>query len=96
MRKNLLFAVFVFLTAIGGAFSWTDGELLVWTTDNRGFRALAELGKKIRGGDGGSCQGGDPGGDHGKIPGGPLRQAKALTSSSGRTTESENGPMRAY
>ena len=46
MRKNLLSAVFVLFSAIK-AFSWTDGELLVWTTDNRGYRALAELGKKF-------------------------------------------------
>jgi hypothetical protein len=26
----------------------TEGELLVWTTDNRGYRAMAELGKKLR------------------------------------------------
>ena len=46
MNKNLLFAVFVFFSAIQ-AFSWTDGELLIWISDNRGFRALGELGKKF-------------------------------------------------
>jgi maltose/maltodextrin transport system substrate-binding protein len=46
MKNNLLFAVFVFLSAIR-AFSWTDGELLLWVSDNRGFRSWVELGKKF-------------------------------------------------
>jgi len=46
MKNSLLFAVFVFLSAIR-AFSWTDGELLLWVSDNRGFRSLVELGKKF-------------------------------------------------
>jgi maltose/maltodextrin transport system substrate-binding protein len=46
MKNNLLYAVFVFLSAIR-AFSWTDGELLLWVSDNRGFRSWVELGKKF-------------------------------------------------
>jgi maltose/maltodextrin transport system substrate-binding protein len=46
MKNNLVFAVFVFLSAIR-AFSWTDGELLLWVSDNRGFRSWVELGKKF-------------------------------------------------
>ncbi len=46
MIKNLLVIVFVVLSAIRG-FALTEGELLVWISDNRGFKALAELGKKF-------------------------------------------------
>ena len=46
MKNNLLVAVFVFLSAIR-AFSWTEGELLIWLSDNRGYRSWVELGKKF-------------------------------------------------
>ena len=46
MSKSILLTFIVIFSAIRG-FAWTDGELLVWTTDNRGYRALAELGKKF-------------------------------------------------
>jgi maltose/maltodextrin transport system substrate-binding protein len=46
MRKHVLFAA-IFLCSALRAFSWTDGELLIWISDNRGFRALGELGKKF-------------------------------------------------
>ena len=46
MSKHLVFAVFLLFTAIRAG-AWTEGELLVWTTDNRGYRAMAELGKKF-------------------------------------------------
>ena len=46
MKKPLLFAVFIFLSGIR-AFSWTEGELLLWLSDNRGFRSWVELGKKF-------------------------------------------------
>jgi maltose/maltodextrin transport system substrate-binding protein len=46
MRKKLLFAVFIFLSTIQ-AFPWTEGELLLWLSDNRGFRSWVELGKKF-------------------------------------------------
>ena len=46
MSKNLFVIVFVVLSAIRG-FALTEGELLVWISDNRGFKALAELGKKF-------------------------------------------------
>jgi maltose/maltodextrin transport system substrate-binding protein len=46
MNKNLLCAIFVLLSAVR-AFSWTDGELLVWIGVEKGWRGLAELGKKF-------------------------------------------------
>ncbi len=46
MSKNLLGAIFVLLSAVR-AFSWTDGELLVWISVDKGWRGLAELGKKF-------------------------------------------------
>ena len=46
MRKHVLFAAILLCSALR-AFSWTDGELLIWISDNRGFRALGELGKKF-------------------------------------------------
>jgi maltose/maltodextrin transport system substrate-binding protein len=46
MKNNLLVAVFVFFSAIP-AFSWTEGELLIWLSDNRGYRSWVELGKKF-------------------------------------------------
>jgi maltose/maltodextrin transport system substrate-binding protein len=45
-EKQPSFTVFVFLSAIR-AFSWTEGELLLWVSDNRGFRSWVELGKKF-------------------------------------------------
>ena len=46
MGKKLLFGLFVIFSAVRG-FAWTDGELLIWITDNRGYHALGELGKKF-------------------------------------------------
>jgi maltose/maltodextrin transport system substrate-binding protein len=46
MRKHVLFSAFLLCSALR-AFSWTDGELLIWISNNRGFRALGELGKKF-------------------------------------------------
>ena len=46
MKSNLLLAVFVFLSATR-AFSFTEGELVIWLSDNRGFRSWVELGKKF-------------------------------------------------
>jgi maltose/maltodextrin transport system substrate-binding protein len=46
MSKIFLFGLFVVLFAGHGA-AWTDGELLIWISDNRGYRALVELGKKF-------------------------------------------------
>jgi maltose/maltodextrin transport system substrate-binding protein len=46
MIKKLFLAVFIFLSA-SRAFSWTEGELLLWVSDNRGFRSWVELGKKF-------------------------------------------------
>ena len=46
MNKKLIFGWFVLFSAVRG-FAWTDGELLIWITDNRGYHALGELGKKF-------------------------------------------------
>ena len=46
MSKKLLFGLFVLFSAARG-FAWTDGELLIWISDNRGHHALVELGKKF-------------------------------------------------
>jgi maltose/maltodextrin transport system substrate-binding protein len=46
MSKKLLFGLFALFCAVRG-FAWTDGELLIWITDNRGYHALGELGKKF-------------------------------------------------
>jgi maltose/maltodextrin transport system substrate-binding protein len=46
MSKKRLFALFVFFSAARGL-AWTDGELLIWISDNRGYRALDALGKKF-------------------------------------------------
>src|SRR4029077_9735866 len=46
MSKKLLFGLFVIFSAVQGI-AWTDGELLIWITDNRGYHALGELGKKF-------------------------------------------------
>ena len=46
MNKKLLFGWFVLFSAVRGL-AWTDGELLIWITDNRGYHALGELGKKF-------------------------------------------------
>jgi maltose/maltodextrin transport system substrate-binding protein len=44
--SKLLFGLFVIFSAVRG-FAWTDGELLIWITDNRGYHALNQLGKKF-------------------------------------------------
>ena len=46
MSKKLLLGLFVIFSAVRG-FAWTDGELLIWITENRGYHALGELGKKF-------------------------------------------------
>jgi maltose/maltodextrin transport system substrate-binding protein len=46
MIKNLLVAFFVVLSGVR-AFSWVDGEVLVWIGGDKGWRGLAELGKKF-------------------------------------------------
>jgi maltose/maltodextrin transport system substrate-binding protein len=46
MNVKLLSIIFVLSSALR-AFAWTDGELLIWISDNRGFRALEALGKKF-------------------------------------------------
>jgi maltose/maltodextrin transport system substrate-binding protein len=46
MSNKLLFGLFLLFCAARGL-AWTDGELLIWISDNRGYRALGELGKKF-------------------------------------------------
>ena len=46
MGKKLLLLSFVLFSAVRG-FGWTDGELLIWISDNRGYHALGELGKRF-------------------------------------------------
>jgi maltose/maltodextrin transport system substrate-binding protein len=46
MSKTLLFGLFVIFSAAHGL-AWTDGELLIWISDDRGHDALVELGKKF-------------------------------------------------
>jgi maltose/maltodextrin transport system substrate-binding protein len=46
MRQHVLSLALLLFSALR-ALSWTDGELLIWITDNRGYRALGELGKKF-------------------------------------------------
>jgi maltose/maltodextrin transport system substrate-binding protein len=45
MIKHILLAALLLFPVVHGL-AWTNGKLLIWTTDNRGYRALAELGKK--------------------------------------------------
>jgi hypothetical protein len=37
MRRMLFFAVLVIVSS-GHALAWKDGELLIWISDNRGYR----------------------------------------------------------
>jgi maltose/maltodextrin transport system substrate-binding protein len=46
MNKNLLCVIFVIFSAVRG-FCWTDGELLVWVSSDKGWRGLTELAKKF-------------------------------------------------
>jgi maltose/maltodextrin transport system substrate-binding protein len=46
MIRNLLCAVFLFTSAFS-ALAWTDGELLIWINGDKGYRGLAEVGKKF-------------------------------------------------
>jgi maltose/maltodextrin transport system substrate-binding protein len=43
MKKLLCGILFAFCAA--QAFAWTDGELLIWISDNRAYHALGDLGK---------------------------------------------------
>ena len=46
MSKKLLFGFFLLFSAARGL-AWTDGELLIWISDDSGYRALDKLGKKF-------------------------------------------------
>jgi len=45
--KKLLCALSILFTAIQ-AFAWTNGELLVWIGNDKGYRGLADVGKKFQ------------------------------------------------
>jgi maltose/maltodextrin transport system substrate-binding protein len=42
--RKILCPIFV-LFSVGQAFAWTDGELLIWISNNRAFHTLGQLGK---------------------------------------------------
>src|SRR5258708_25706945 len=44
--KKSLCPIFV-LISTAEAFAWTDGELLIWISNNRAYHALGDLGKKF-------------------------------------------------
>ena len=44
--KTFIFGSLVILSAVHGL-AWTDGELLIWISDNRGYGPLVELGKRF-------------------------------------------------
>jgi maltose/maltodextrin transport system substrate-binding protein len=44
MIKKLLCGIFIGF-CVAPAFAWTDGELLIWISDNRAYHALGDLGK---------------------------------------------------
>ena len=46
MSNKLLFGLFLIVSAVNGL-AWTDGELLIWISDNRGYRTLTEIGEKF-------------------------------------------------
>jgi len=46
MIRSLLCGFFV-LGSVLQAFAWTDGELLIWINGDKGYRGLAEVGKKF-------------------------------------------------
>jgi maltose-binding protein MalE len=46
MIRKLLCALFIVASGVR-SFAWTDGELLVWINGDKGYRGLAEVGKKF-------------------------------------------------
>jgi maltose/maltodextrin transport system substrate-binding protein len=46
MSKKILCGILVLLSVVR-AFAWTEGELLVWISGDKGYRGLAELGKNF-------------------------------------------------
>src|SRR5208282_32395 len=46
MIKKLFCVLFLGFSA-AQTFAWTDGELLIWISDNRAYHALGDLGKKF-------------------------------------------------
>jgi maltose/maltodextrin transport system substrate-binding protein len=46
MKKTLFSGLLVLFTSVR-AFAWTDGELLIWINGDKGYRGLAEVGKKF-------------------------------------------------
>jgi maltose/maltodextrin transport system substrate-binding protein len=45
--SNILVCVIIVLFSAARAFSWNEGELLVWISSDKGWRGLSELGKKF-------------------------------------------------
>jgi maltose/maltodextrin transport system substrate-binding protein len=46
MSNKLLFGLLLIVSTVTGL-AWTDGELLIWISDNRGYRTLTEIGEKF-------------------------------------------------
>ncbi len=46
MNRNLLWILFVLVSAVR-ALSWTEGEVLVWVSADKGWRGLTEIGKRF-------------------------------------------------
>jgi maltose/maltodextrin transport system substrate-binding protein len=46
IRKDLLFGLLMLFSVVQGV-AWTDGELLIWISGNRGYYALRQLGKRF-------------------------------------------------
>ena len=44
MIKICFFGIILCLSAVRGS-AWTNGQLLIWISDNRSYHALVELGK---------------------------------------------------
>jgi len=46
MIRRLLCGIFL-VASVLPTFGWTEGELLVWINGDKGYRGLAEVGKKF-------------------------------------------------
>ena len=46
MIRRLLCGIFL-VASVLPTFAWTEGELLVWINGDKGYRGLAEVGKKF-------------------------------------------------
>ena len=77
------------------AFAWTDGELLVWISGDKGYRGLAEVGKKFEKDLGIPVKVETPEGLTDKFQA-AAQAGKGPISSSGPMIALENGPMPVY